>query len=316
MVGKRWSFRARAVIAVVAIVGCEDFGQPSDGNPTGDLGYADFRWRCGGDGDLACLLRGQYVRDVALGGVFQLSYGLVNRVPSEVDSGPIELAGRNRARARGSDRFEALESGPVTLIAVSQNDEVIDFTTLQIEPIDDLRLRPADSQPFPELCPEFDEFGNPSSCDPGSVNPGSLEFRTGRDVEVRVEPLGFAGQELMGQLGYTWSVAPIEVASLLEADGHEAVIRVEGNGVLEVTVTVTGGLSRTFHYRTVSTGSNGPRRTKPGEDDSGSSGTEGDSGDSDDSGSGSDTGGFETDTDGDTETDSATDGANSTGGGR
>lgn len=278
--GRSGPHRVLRWVPLVALLvgGCNDSRGGFGGGASGELGYANFGWRCAGTGDLACEITTAFVDRVAVGGTYALRYSLADRVPGEVKVGPIELATDRHTRVHGDDRFFAEQPARVNLMALSRDGEVVDYTTIEQREVDDLQLRDADSPAFPEQCDADDD-----------CEVVSLRFVIGQTTEVRVEPLDTDGRALLGDLDYQWSVSPSNVAQLVSDSGNSARIRAEGGGVLEVTVTVEDSLTRTFHYRTDSD-AEGPRRTKPMPDDT-------DGATDSDTGTGSDTGGdFGTDT--------------------
>ncbi len=279
------SRRRIGVLAVVALcaVSCEDFGDGFSGDANGDLGYANFRWECSGAGDLACEpdWEDEFPRAIALGSRFDADFSLSTRIPDELDRGSLVFASNLGVRATSGD-FEAMEPGRVTLMALTSDDAVADFAAVDIRPVDALYV-----------VYDCDSVGGDAQCG-RSVSEVQV---VGEPIDVRVQPSG-DGEALVGQLDYEWEVLTpgrLEMSGGDDNDNDVTLLPV-APGPAELVVR-TGEVERhlTLMIQAANNDidSSGPKRTRPGETDSGSDdGTETDT--DTDSGTGGET---DTDTD-------------------
>lgn len=294
-----------AALALALVGACGDDG--GHGRGDGVLGFANFRWKCAGPGDIACIPGRvtDFPRGVALGSTFELSFVLHDEVP--VDAGWIEPIGSARTELLSSNggpvdgydyghgttmepraSFLAREGGEITLLAFANDDAVADYVTLtqlsatRLAVVRDCRV---------------------SACDDG-VEVGSVFV--GTTTDLRVEPYA-ADQLLVGHVDYEWeSLTP----ELLELDANGNVVTLEPLRKGTAYVQVRGaGREETVAIEVLSNvSSEGPHRGPLG-------GTEGETEGSTTAGSESGSDGTGTGTDTGTDTDPGTTSGTSTTGG-
>lgn len=285
----------RCVLAGLALVAvsCRDGGHGGgSGLLSGELGYARFDWMCTGGGDLACEpdYEDALPRTVALGSRFDMGFSLTERVPDALREGSLVLAGSTSVRETSFD-YQAMESGPFTLMALTSDGEVADFARFEVRAVDTLQVvRDCDW-----VGEEVDVDGRPVSACGGFLE---AEYPVGESLQVRAEPYG-GGEPLMGALEYEWESRTPGRVRVSSRGTHEAELELRGRGEAEVVVR-TGSVEQVLTLTVVGEvpiDSSGPRRTPPG--DPGETDTEGETdtqGETDTEG-GTDTTGGETDTD-------------------
>ncbi|MEM9458265.1 MAG: hypothetical protein AAGF11_29080 [Myxococcota bacterium] len=274
------------------IVGaCGDEGHGTASNAElGVLGYAQFQWRCTGNGDLACEpeFESTLPRHVALGARFDLDFELAERVPDSLREGSLVLASPVGMRASSFD-YETTAPGLVTLIALTADGAVVDFARFEIREVVELEIVHDCERLY-----ETDDDGREVSLCGQAVE---ATQPMGAMLSVRVEPFG-GDDPLMGDLDYTWeSRTPDRVSVSVEGrGGNEAQLELLRPGAAEIVVR-TGSVEQVLSLE-IEAGpvdASGPRRTRPGSE------TDGDPSDS-------------SDTETTTETDAGSEGSGSTGG--
>ncbi len=254
--------------------GCaNDFGG-SPGAARGELGLATFEWRCSGPGDNACSQE-TFIGAAARGAEFRIRATPAGSLPSKVKADVVATAGADLVTRLSTEgpytesnavdaNFLAEQEGTLTLMLLSQRDEVIDYTHVRVAEVDHLTLRRLCADPGP-VEPSGDEMSTDSDGDAS----GTVRLTPGGVIMVRAEPRDSTGLELVGQLEYTWESTDPTVASLSAQDGNE--IRLETHKVGDVEIVVTaGGVEGRFWFQARGR-SEGPKRRRPGEDTGGTS---------------------------------------------
>ncbi|MCX4239941.1 hypothetical protein [Paraliomyxa miuraensis] len=264
MIASRWS-TVGALLGVAMTGSCTEVG--GSGSSQGELGYGSFRWQCAGAGDITCV-EGRvtgFPTKVALGSEVEMSFGLGSSVP--VRTGWLELAGSSRARelSRSSNpsydyipdcdldydfdcdpvgataRYQAQESGLVSVLGLADDGTVADFVTLSIAPATSLAVVRADAY------------------DGDVVTHGDV----GATIDLRVEPYA-SGQLLVGHLDYSWVSLEPSVAAFVSTEGHLATLELRQAGTAYVQVQ-GGGREDTIAIEVLSS-NDGPERRPPGGD--------------------------------------------------
>ena len=177
-------------------------------------------------------------------------------------------------------RYQAQESGLVSVLGLAEDGTVADFVTLSISSVTSLAV--------------VRSCSGSSSCG-ADVNDGDVVTHgdVGETIALRVEPYA-EGELLMGDLDYSWVSLDPSVAALTSTEGHLATLELRQTGTAYVQVQ-GGGREDTIALQ-VLLSDDGPQRRPPaggGETEGGTADggtdTDGASGSASDSGGGTDT---------------------------
>ena len=223
--------RIGTAVALAAMVGASSCSDDDEPDPLpesrGELGFATFLYECVSESDPQCD-RTIFPRFVATGSEFDAAFDLSNRLPDGISGRGVESA----APGLISDEFGALRpqrQGVVALLALGNDDTVIDYINVFVLDVDRIALRAAENQPS---C-------TADSCEDLTDNSGT--FVLVPDREVRVEALPFGHGELLGgALDYEWeALDPAVVDVNVDFDGR-AILSAHQVGEGRITVSTQG----------------------------------------------------------------------------
>ena len=221
-------FRIAAAAALTAAMGlssCSDDGEP-DPSPEsrGELGFATFQYECVSESDPQCD-RVIFPRFVARGGEFDADFTLSNRLPDSVSGRGVESA----AQSIISDELGVLRGqrqGVVALLALGNDNTVIDYINVFVLEVDRIAIRAAENQPACDA----------DSCEDITDASGTFTLVPGREVRVEALPFGY-GEQLAGALDYDWEALDPAIVDLsIDFDGR-AVLRAYEVGEARITVS-------------------------------------------------------------------------------
>ncbi len=271
-------FRIAAAAALTAAMGLSSCSDDVDPDPSpesrGELGFATFQYECVSVADPQCD-REIFPRFVATGGDFDANFTLSNRLPDSVSGRGVESA----AQGIISDELGVLRGerpGVVALLALGNDDTVIDYINVFVLDVDRIAIRATENQP---AC-------TAETCDEITDEDGTFVLVPGRDVRVEALPFGY-GELLAGALDYDWeALDPAIVDVDIDFDGR-AVLSAYEVGEARITVT-TQGVTETIVLHVLE---GPPDPPDPPSTDTGAESTGGDTGTDTGSGSGSGSGG-------------------------
>lgn len=215
---------AAAMLTAVGLASCSDDESEPLSESRGELGFATFEYECVSVSDSQCD-RTTFPRFVAVGADFDASFSLSSRLPDSVAGLGVESA----AQSIISDDFGGLRGqrqGVVALLALGNDDTVIDYINVFVFPVDRIAIRAAPDQPACTAEP----------CDDITDNDGTFVLVPERHVRVEALPFGY-GELLAGALDYEWEALDRDVVDLtVDFDGN-AVLQPLQVGEARITVS-------------------------------------------------------------------------------
>jgi uncharacterized membrane protein YgcG len=289
--------RLLAVAASLAALAGSSCSSSGDDEPfpesRGELGFATFEYVCLTTSDARCEAV-RFPRFLANGGEFDATVYLDSRLPDAVSSRGIEPASPNLITEE-LGILTARRPGVVALLALGNDNSIIDYINVYVLDVDRLAIRATSNQPS---CDPFD-------CEDVVGSAGTFVLVPGQNLRVAPLPFGY-GELLAGSLTYSWEALDPEILGVQEENGGTALLQPQQVGEARINVT-TGNLTETIVLHVTeappppatddgTTGGTdgGTDPTGSGSDGSGSGSDGSGSGSGSDGGSGSSSGGSTT----------------------